>query len=99
MTLRTALYAAKGEGAVMMAIPNPECYDDGDDEWDVEPTNDINIILDWMGQTDDLPNIVFFDENNIVLGQWVILWDDPNDDWLADCDCGNWTELVTEGHY
>ena len=99
MSLKTALYAAKANGCTMMAIPNPECWDEGDDEWDVPPTGDIKKILAWMGESDNIPNILFFDKKGVKLGHWCIYWDEDGVDWLQDCDVGEWTNTVTEGQY
>ena len=97
MSLKTALYNAKAEGAHRMAVINPECYDEDDDEFDVGPTMQVKEIMDWWGQSDDF-TIIFWNDKGIRLGIWQIYQDEYGIDWMQDCDTGAWTERVTAGH-
>ncbi len=97
MSLKTALYAAKAEGAHRMAVINPECYDEADDEFDVGPTMLVKDIMGWWGQSDDF-QIVFWNDKGVKLGHWVIYQGEDGIDWLQDCDTGDWSERVSSGH-
>ena len=97
MSLKTALYSALANDCVTMAVANPEYYEEGDDEWDVEPTGKVSEIMAWWGQSDDF-TIVFKDAKGVTLGIWIIYQGEEGVDWMQDCDTGDWTERVTQGH-